>query len=105
MNWYKTSQTYVGNCTEVCETDGGSVFEDANEMQQVVEQDDFQYPATTYFHNPQNQITMEEFEKNIDWLFIPIEGFDSSNRFFIGKNQGFIFVYDGDKDLHYFWRL
>jgi hypothetical protein len=77
-----------GNCTE---------NECGNDVYEIVQQDDLQYPEETYFHNPELQISPKEF-------FI-LTGIKPKKNHFYGHNKelDIVFHYNPNRDIHYFY--
>lgn len=100
MEYKKHIFCYVGNCKNTIP----HTFSDANEMQQVVQQDEDSYDEKTLFHNPEIQISIADFENCTGYdIASTLKTFKIKEDYFIGKNEGFIFIYDDKKDIHYFW--
>ena len=79
---------YYNNCKD---------FEDGNEVNSIVDWDDTEYSENTYFHNPEYQITKQQFLKMIDQ---PIDNYD-----YYGFNPklDIVFGYILDNDRHDFY--
>ena len=91
---------YVGNCKNTIP----HTFSDANEMQQVVQYDECSYNEMTLFHNPEKQISIADFEECTGYkIDSTLKTFKIKEDYFIGRNRGFIFIYDYEKDIHHFW--
>jgi hypothetical protein len=82
---------FVGTCVEYCGDDG-------NEIQQIVQQDDFSYGEETWYHDPDLEISKEEFKK-ITGISVPEDHFTGYNEFY-----GIVFDYDPDTDIHKFYK-
>lgn len=86
----KAKYNYWKNCKE---------FEDGNVVQEIVQQDDLEYGEDTYYHNPEMQISKNEFEKMTDHKV------DSSqyNYFAYNKDMDILIAYDLNDDRHDFY--
>jgi len=90
-NTLNNNYVFVGTCVDAF---GG----DANEIQQIVQQDDLAYSGETYFHNPELQISKEEF--------IKLTGVNPKTvNMFFGHNKQFdvVFSYAPYNDIHSFY--
>jgi hypothetical protein len=73
-------------------------FECGNDVQEIVQQDDFTYGEETYNHNPELQISPKEF-------YLLTGKRPKRNRFYgHNKDLDIVFSYDPSRDIHYFYR-
>ena len=81
----------VGTCVEYCNDDG-------NEIQQIVRQDDLSYEEDTYYHDPELEISKEQFKE--------LTGIDVPKDYFTGYNSdyGIVFYYNPETDIHNFYK-
>lgn len=84
----KENYHYTRNCIE---------FEDGNEVQEITHQDEWEYPEETFGHDPDMQISKEEFAKMTG------EGLKNNELAFWNQDMNIVFRYDPDKDVHYFY--
>jgi hypothetical protein len=73
-------------------------FEDGMEVYDIVEQDYLQYPENTYYHNPELEISPQNFQDLV--------GKAGNIRHFYGYNQkqDIIFDYNPKTDIHSFYK-
>ena len=71
-------------------------FEDGNDVQRIVDYDPDEYEDATYGHNPQYQISRQQF---LQWTNDPtVYDFYGFN-----PDEGVVFGYDFGEDIHYFY--
>lgn len=73
-------------------------FEEGSEVQDLVQQDEYEYPEETFFHPPHLRISREEFQRLTGKKF-------SGSKLYFSKTSypNVIFYYDPKKDIHYFY--
>jgi hypothetical protein len=81
----------VGTCVEYCEDDGNKIY-------QIVRQDDMSYDETTYYHDPELEISKEKFEE-LTGINVPKDHFTGYN-----SDHGIVFDYDPKTDIHKFYK-
>lgn len=81
----------VGTCVEYCNDDG-------NEIQQIVRQDDLSYGEDTYYHDPELEISKEQFKE--------LTGVEVPKYYFTGYNRDYdiVFDYNPETDIHNFYK-
>lgn len=73
-------------------------YDDGNEVYQIVQQDEWEYPyEKTFYHNPEQQISKEKFIQQTHE--------EQPNGDFYGYNEEYdiLFKYVADEDIHYFY--
>lgn len=79
---------YTGNCTE---------YDDGMEIQQITRHDDWSFPEETYGHDPEMQISAEDFQQMTE------ETLKDGELAFWNQDMNIIFRYNPDEDVHYFY--